>query len=120
MIRKMTLFAVMAMLIFVASQVTAGVQPGRTDTVFNKRFIQKIKPMMSYEQLVKIIGTSGIKTGENKSTSTPVASYHWNGGRESALDVKTKAGKVVEATMFSPNKHKYSIDKNGKIMDMEK
>ena len=117
MIRKMTLFAVMAMLIFVALQVTAGVQPGKTDTVFNKRFIQKIKPMMSYEQLVKIIGTAGIKTGENKSTSTPVASYHWNGGRESALDVKTKAGKVVEATVLSPNKRKLSMDKTGKMVD---
>ena len=120
MIKKMTLFAVMAMLIFVASQVTAGAQPGKTDTVFNRRFIQKIKPMMSYEQLAKIIGTAGIKAGENKRTSPPVVSYHWDGDRGSALDVKTTAGKVVEAIMLSPKKRKYYLGKNGKIVELEK
>ena len=117
MIKKMMLFAVMLMLLFVSTQITAGAQPGKTDTVFNRRFIQKIKPMMSYDQLVKIVGVAGIKTGENKRTSPPMVSYHWNGGRESALDVKTMAGKVVEATMLSPKKRKYTIDKNGKIVE---
>src|SRR5512139_3337054 len=108
MIKIMKLFAVM--LLFVSTHVAAAALPGKTDTVFNKKFIQKIKPMMPYEQLVKIIGTAGIKTGETKKASAPVVSYHWSGGRESALDVKTTAGKVVEATMLSPNKHKLSMD----------
>ena len=120
MIKKMMLFAVMLMLLFVSTQITAGAQPGKTDTVFNRRFIQKIKPMMSYEQLVKIIGTAGIKTGEYKSSTSPVVSYHWNGDRESALVVKTMAGKVVEATMISPKKRKYYLGKNGKIVELEK
>ena len=105
------------MLLFVSTHVATAVQPGKTDTVFNKKFIQKLKPMMPYEQLVKTVGIAGIKTGETKTASSPVVSYHWSGGRDSALDVKTTAGKVVEATVLSPNKRKLSMDKTGKIVD---
>jgi hypothetical protein len=118
MIRKMAIPAVMMVLFVVSSQVMSAAQPGTTSTVFNKKFIYKIKPMMPYDQLVKIIGAPGVKVGEDKSSSIPAVRYHWNGGRGSVLNVTTAAGKLVDATMTSPNQHKFSIGKNGKIADL--
>lgn len=119
MIKKIATLTAMIVLSFVvSSQVVSGSEPGKTTTVFNKKFIYRLKPMMPYEQLVKIIGSPGIKVGENKSSSAPAVRYHWNGGRGSVLNVTTVAGKLVDANMTSPNQRKFSLGKNGKIADL--
>ena len=68
---------------------------------------------MPLDQLVKMVGSEGTKSGEDKRSSPPTASYHWNGGRKSTLDVKVTAGKVVDATVISPKNKKLSFEKRG-------
>jgi hypothetical protein len=118
MIKKRTAALVLALLSCLASETIAASQPGTTDTVFNKKFIAKIKPMMPYDQLVKIVGSQGKKVGEGKD-SAAAGSYHWDGARKTVLDVKVVSGKVAEVTMRSPNRHKYALGKTGQLVDLD-
>lgn len=118
MFKKMTMCAMFLLLSCVSTLAISAGQPGTTDTVFNRRFVYKLKPLMPYDQLVKIVGTQGRKVGEDKRTSTPKMIYHWNGGRKSALDIKVAAGKVVDVAVISPRKQKYSLGKNGELVDL--
>jgi hypothetical protein len=113
MIKKTAVFALLAIISCLTSEAIYAGQPGTADAVFNRRFIQKIKPMMPYDQLVKIIGSEGAKAGEDRRSSPPAVIYHWNGDRKSALDIKVAAGKVVDATVTSPKNKKISLEKTG-------
>ncbi|NVN89460.1 MAG: hypothetical protein HXX11_02555 [Desulfuromonadales bacterium] len=97
-------------------QVTAA-QPGVTTTVFNKRFIHALQPMMMYNQLVKQIGTAGVIVKERKGATSQLVHYHWDGGKRSALDATVVAGKVTEARMLAPNGNTYLFDKAGAITE---
>jgi len=108
---KKTILATVMMVTFAAATALAGSQPGTTDTVFNRKFFEKIKPMMPYEQLVTMIGTAGAKVTVNKPASPANTVYHWDGGRKSALDIKVDTGKVVEATVTSPKNKKFTLGK---------
>lgn len=99
-----------------AATLTAG-QPGTADTVFNRKFAQKLKLQMPYEQLVKLIGNEGKKVSEAPHTAPASVSYHWDGERKSALTVKVAAGKVVEATVLSPKKKQFTLGKNGELVE---
>ena len=112
MIKKITALALLMVFACVSSQALFAGQAGTADLAFNRRFIQKLKPMMPYEQLVKIIGTEGTKVGEDKRSSPPIVIYHWNGERKSSLDINVAAGKVVDATVVSPKNKKFSLGKN--------
>ena len=118
--RRIPFLAFLMMFSLLSSAALSAGQPGTTETVFNKRFLYKTKPMMPYEQLVKDIGTPGRKTGEEKGSSQPIVSYCWDGGRKSSLEVKTTGGNVIGATMVSPRGRRLVMDKNGKIGDAEK
>jgi hypothetical protein len=118
MFKKMTTLALLVLFSCVPSLAISAGQPGTTDTVFNRKFIYKIKPMMPYEQLTKILGNQGKKVGEDKRSSTTKMIYHWNGGRKSALDIKVAAGKVVDVTVISPKKQKFSLGKSGELVDL--
>ena len=111
MIKNITVLALWMIFSCMLSAAVSAGQPGAADTVFNRRFIERLKPMMPYDQLVKIIGTEGTKVGDDKRSSPPAASYHWNGERKSALDVKVSAGKIVDATVTSPKNKKFSLEK---------
>ena len=112
MFKNITVFTLLIIFTCAFSQDLCAGQTGTTDTVFNRRFFEKIKPMMPYEQLVKIIGSEGSKSGEDKQSKTPKVHYHWDGARKSALDVKVDAGKVVDATVTSPKSKKFPLGKN--------
>ena len=109
MFRKIT---ALVLLIAVSCAASAG-QPGTADIVFNRRFMEKLKPMMPLAQLVKMVGTEGTKSGEDKRSSPLTTSYHWNGERKSMLDIKVAEGKVVDATVTSPKNKKLSFGKTG-------
>lgn len=117
MIKRILVLAAM-MLMCVSSQAMAGQQPGVTSTVFNKRFIPNIKPLMSYDQIARIAGAQGARVGESKAGSTPVLSYRWNGGKGSVLNVRIAGGKLLDATIKAPNGHTYAISRNGKVSDL--
>ncbi|MEI6205726.1 MAG: hypothetical protein WCP20_02975 [Desulfuromonadales bacterium] len=112
MIKKIVGCTLLMVFICVSSQELFAGQAGTTDTVFNRRFIQKIKPMMPYDQLVKIIGAEGLKTGEDKLSPTTKVLYHWDGARKSTLDIKVDSGKIIDATVISPKSKKFYLGKN--------
>lgn len=101
-------------LALVSTQLVTAAQPGVTSTAFNKRFIPTIKPMMTYDQLVRIIGTPGVKVSSDK---TGTAVYRWNGGKRSSLSVRVAGGRVVDASMQAPNTHTYQIGRNGAVSE---
>ena len=111
MAKRIKLFTVMAALCFISSQTTFAAQPGKTETVFNKRFIRNLKPMMPYEKLVTLIGTPGAAVRDRKDKSPGTVRYHWDGGKSSALNARFAAGKMLGATMLAPNGNSYSIGK---------
>ncbi len=113
-----TILALLVMFSGMATAVFSAGQPGTTDTVFNRKFMYKLKPMMPYDQLVKIVGTEGAKVGEDKKSSPPKTMYHWNGDRKSTLDITIAAGKVVEAVVTAPKKHRFSLGKNGELVEL--
>jgi hypothetical protein len=109
-----------ALLAFVFVPLLYGGEPGVTETIFNRRFIPTIKPMMTYEQIVKIAGAPGLKL-EGKSQSSPgTVQYRWQGGRDSVLTVTFTSNKMADATVLAPNKHTYRIQKNGEVVDLTK
>ena len=119
MVRKLVLLLiVMSFSIASAASVSAAAQPGITGTVFNKRFLPKIKPMMTYDQIVQIIGTQGVVVGEKKAGSVPVTTYGWKGGKNSSLNVMVSNRKIIEARMHAPNGHTYHIGRSGEIKDL--
>ena len=117
---KIAFPAFLMMFSLLSSAALSAGQPGTTETVFNKRFLYRIKPMMPYEQLVGVIGTPGRKTAEEKGSSLPIVSFRWDGGRKSSLEVKTTGGNVIGATIVSPRQRRLVMDRNGKIGDAEK
>jgi hypothetical protein len=112
MFTKKTVRALLIIFFCLSASVLFAGQAGTTDTVFNRKLLEKIKPMMTYEQLVKIIGTEGKKVGGDTHSSPPKGMYHWDGGRKSALDIKVDAGKVIDATVISPKNKKFTLGKN--------
>jgi hypothetical protein len=113
MLRRITALIFLVIFSCTASEPLSAGQTGTADTVFNRRFMEKLKPMMPFDQLIKMVGVEGAKTGEDKRSTPPTVSYHWNGERKSTLDVKVTAGKVVDATVISPKNKKFSFGKTG-------
>lgn len=118
MIRKLVLLTVALLIVGFSANAFSAAQPGMTSTVFNRRFIPKIKPMMPYDQIVRMVGSQGAKTGEGKQTTAPIISYRWNGGKKSVLNVRVSSGRLVDATMLAPNGHTYYIGKKGEVKDL--
>ena len=65
MIRKIAILGLLAILSCAATVAISAGQPGTADTVFNRRFMEKLKPMMPFDQLVKMVGSEGTKSGED-------------------------------------------------------
>ena len=99
------------------AQPASAAQPGVAGIRFNKRFIPSIKPKMTYEQLVKVVGAPGVKVAENRKTSPPTVHYRWNGGKESVLTVRMQNNRLIDATVLAPNRHTYLIKSNGDIVE---
>ncbi len=118
MIRKTAALAVLLVFSLASSQMLWGAQPGVTSTVFNKRFIPRIKPMMSYEQVVKIAGAPGARAADGKGASPRIVRYQWTGGKGSVLRAGFAAGRMVDATIIAPNRHTYSIRQNRQVADL--
>lgn len=52
---------------------------GQTDKIFDKAFLQSIRNVQRYEQIVKIVGVPGKKVGDG-SLKIPGIKYHWSAG----------------------------------------
>lgn len=118
MIRKLALLAVTLFIAGFAANAFSAMQPGTSDTVFNRRFIPKLKPMMSYDQIVGMAGNQGAKTGEEKNGAAPIISYRWHGGKKSVLNIRISGGRLMDATILAPNGHTYHIGRKGVVKDL--
>lgn len=122
MIRKMIWIGVVGVIVFAGAYAQTGSaeQSGITETVFNRRFIPTLKPQMTYEQIAKMAGAPGAKTGEDKKVTPPVVQYRWKGGRDSVLTVRFRGNKMMDATVLAPNGHTYQIRNNGEVVEASK
>ncbi len=96
---------------------------GQADQVFDKAFLQSVKDVLTYEQLVKIVGVQGKKVGSN-SLKIPGDKYHWNGREHSSFNIRVNAGKVIDANVVTPDGRIISLDKSlegsGEVHDLGK
>ena len=118
MFRTLSLLAVTLIIAGFAANAFSAMQPGKSDTVFNRRFIPKIKPMMPYGQIVGMVGNQGAKTGEEKNGAAPIISYRWYGGKKSVLSIRISGGRLMDATILAPNGHTYHIGRKGDVKDL--
>jgi hypothetical protein len=101
---------------YVAVQVFAA---GQADRIFDKAFLQSIKHVQLYEQIVKTVGVQGTKVG-NSSLKIPGEKYHWNGRKNSSFNIRVSAGKLVDANVVTPEGRILSLEGNGEIIDLGK
>ncbi len=96
---------------------------GEVDKVFDKAFLQSVKDVVSYEQIVRIVGVQGVKVGSN-SLKIPGDKYHWNGRENSSFNIRVNAGKVIDANVVTPDGRIISLDKSlegsGEVHDLGK
>lgn len=96
---------------------------GKADKVFDKAFLQSIKDVLTYEQLVRIVGVQGEKVGSN-SLKIPGDKYHWNGRENSSFNIRVNVGKVIDANVITPDGRIISLDKSlegsGEVHDLGK
>lgn len=84
---------------------------GQADRLFDKAFLQSVKDMLSYEQIVRIVGVQGEKVGRD-SLKIPGDKYHWNGREHSSFNIRVNAGKVIDANVVTPDGRIISLDKS--------
>lgn len=87
------------------------VKSGQADMIFDKAFLQSIKNVLLYEQIVKIVGVQGMKVG-GSSLKVPGEKYHWNGREHSSFNIRVNAGKVIDANVVTPDGRIISLDKS--------
>lgn len=112
----------LALNVFVSPEV-GNAASGQTEMVFDKVFLQSIKDMLTYEQIVRIVGVQGEKVGSN-SLKIPGDKYHWNGREHSSFNIRVNAGKVIDANVVTSDGRVISLDKSlegrGEVHDLGK
>ena len=113
--RKCTpVMAVVACLLLsgaILSPAVGSAASGQADKVFDREFLQSVKDVMFYEQIVRIVGVQGVKVGSD-SLKIPGDKYHWNGRENSSFNIRVNTGKVIDANVVAPDGHIISLDKS--------
>ena len=122
--RYMPVMAVVACLFvsgILLSPAVGNAASGQADKVFDKAFLQSVKDVLSYEQIVRIVGVQGVKVGSD-SLKIPGDKYHWNGRENSSFNIRINAGKVIDANVVTPDGRIISLDKSlegsGEVHDL--
>jgi hypothetical protein len=115
---KLLLLTYFTLAILLCGQVTSAAEPGVTGTVFNKRLLPRIRPLLTYAQIATLAGSPGAKITESKKTSPPTVQYRWKGGKDSVLTVRFANNRMADATVLVPNGKTFAIGNNGKITDL--
>ena len=84
---------------------------GQADKVFDKEFLQSAKDVLSYEQIVRMVGVKGVKVGSD-SLKIPGEKYHWGGRKNSSFNIRVISGKVIDANVVTPDGRIISLDKS--------
>lgn len=95
----------------------------QADKIFDQAFLQSIKDVVSYEQVVKLVGVKGVKVGSD-TLKIPGDKYHWNGRENSSFNIRVHSGKVIDANVVTPDGRIISLDKslggNGEVHELGK
>lgn len=84
---------------------------GQADKVFDKAFLQSVKDVQSYEQIVRIVGVQGVKVGSD-SLKIPGDKYHWDGRENSSFNIRVNAGRLIDANVVTLDGRIISLDKS--------
>lgn len=120
--RNVTIIALVSYLfIFVVSLYAEGdsTKSGQADRIFNRAFLELIKNVQLYEQIVKIVGVRGVKVGNN-TLKIPGEKYHWKGRENSSFNIRVNSGKIIDANVVAPGGNILSLEGNGEITDYGK
>lgn len=104
------IICLLALNVMVAPEV-GNAASGQAEMVFDKAFLQSVKDVLTYEQLVRIVGVQGEKVGSN-TLKIPGDKYHWNGWENSSFNIRVNAGKVMDANVVTPDGRIISLDKS--------
>lgn len=114
-VRKfMPVMAVVACLLVsgtILSPAVSSAASGQADKVFDKEFLQSVKDVLSYEQIVRIVGVQGVNVGSD-SLKIPGDKYHWDGREKSSFNIRVISGKVIDANVVTPDGRIISLDKS--------
>ncbi|MBT0663088.1 hypothetical protein KI809_02140 [Geobacter pelophilus] len=116
------LMAVISFLFVIVANLYAEVdkaKTGQADRVFDKEFLQSIKNVLFYEQIVKIVGVQGVKVG-NSNLKIPGDKYHWNGSENTKLNIRVVSGKVIDGNVVTPAGRIITLEVNGEINELGK
>jgi len=124
-VRKfMPVMAVVACLLVsgtILSPAVGNAASGQADKVFDKEFLQSVKDVLSYEQIVRIVGVQGVNVGSD-SLKIPGDKYHWDGREKSSFNIRVISGKVIDANVVTPDGRIISLDKSlqgsGEVHDL--
>lgn len=116
--KKILVLMMLAGITLFCAQTTFAAEPGVTGTVFNKRFLPGIKPLMTYAQVVALAGAPGVKIDETAKTGPPTVRYRWKGGKRSILTARFSDNRLLDATVLVPNGRTFIIKKDGSTQDL--
>lgn len=91
----------------------------QADKVFDKAFLQSIKTVLTYEQIVRIVGVEGENVGSN-SLKIPGDKYHWNGRENTSFNIRVISGKVIDGNVLTPDGRIITLEGNGEINELGK
>ena len=97
--KKVVVSVYFAAVAYVAVPVFAA---GQANKIFDKAFLQSIRNVQRYEQIVKIVGVPGEKVGDG-SLKIPGKKYHWSGRKNSSFNIRMSSGKLVDANVVTPD-----------------
>lgn len=103
----------------IASAAADKIQSRQAGMAFDKAFLQSIKAVMTYEQIVKIVGVPPVKVAE-ASLKIPGEKYHWDGKENTSFNIRVISGKVVDANVVAADGRILSLEYNGEVNEVGK
>ncbi len=105
--------------VFIAHAESTVVRPGQADRIFDRAFLQSVKSVPLYKQVVPIVGVPGVEVA-GSSIKLPGVKYHWKGRNNSFFNVTVRSGRIIDADVVTPDGHILTFDDHGKVIDIEK
>lgn len=116
---SLAIISYLLIFVLIVSAESVIVIPGHADRIFDKAFLQSVKNVQLYNQVVAIVGVPGVEVAVS-SIKIPGLKYHWKGRNNSFFNVTVRSGKIVDADVVTPDGHILTLDDHGEVIDFEK